>query len=199
MSAYSVVPARFHRPPPSSVWSWVNQGSATVDQSRGPIYLYTPTTGGNSFRCRMKTAPPVPYTITLHMRTMMENPGGENYFVFVWRENATGELVTFGLGDDLGIATVGELSHYKWNSATSFSSSYRTGVPTWGINNWFQVSDDGTSRICRVSADGFNWKQFDSQTRTDFLTADQVGFAVATDGASGWAALTLDSWKEETV
>lgn len=72
----------------------------------------------------------------------------------------------------------------KNNADTSFNSNYittaatETGFPSpiW----WFQVKDDNTNRMYRLSMNGMDWFQIFSVGRTDFLTANQYGFIVTT-------------------
>lgn len=56
--------------------------------------------------------------------------------------------------------------------------------------------DDGTNRICSLSNNGRNWWVFHSVGRTDFLTADHVGFYVSDNGSSRATGLTLLSWRQ---
>jgi hypothetical protein len=59
-----------------------------------------------------------------------------------------------------------------------------------------RIADTGTSRICSWSADGQNWHDLHSIGRTDFLTADEVGFYVNSQSATYPAACTLISWAQ---
>jgi hypothetical protein len=67
----------------------------------------------------------------------------------------------------------------KWASDTSYTSDYafRYYNP-FGSILWLRIADNGTSRICSWSGDGFTWQAIDTQTRTDYLTANEVGFYV---------------------
>jgi hypothetical protein len=64
---------------------------------------------------------------------------------------------------------------------------------------WLQIEDDGTDRIHRVSDDGFHWVEQVRESRTAFLTADEVFWggdvrSLAYDAAKIW----LVHWEETT-
>jgi len=63
-----------------------------------------------------------------------------------------------------------------------------------------RIADNNTNRICSVSADGQNWIEVHSVGRTDFLTADQVGFMIRpTNSATPniGTGVSVLSWKAE--
>lgn len=184
-------------------FSWVNQGGASVDASLGGIYLLAPATAGDSLRVRVKTAPSTPYVITacflpaIHAAnnsgTAVENAA----FGLIFRESGTGELATFGLqfvsGQVQPIVVV-----QKFNSATSFNSGYNGGTtrryPASPL--FLRIADNGTNRMCSISTDGQHFIQVHTVGRTDFLTADQVGFYAHAGNSSNDCGVNLLSWKE---
>jgi hypothetical protein len=117
-----------------------------------------------------------------------------------WRKSGTGELVIFYVyasGDNRSeqYCGVGKLS-----SPTVFTSNYLSvyfaSLMGYGPCLWLRIADDGTNRVCSYSADGQNFVTVHSVGRTDFLTADEVGFFADANNASYPAGLTLLSWKE---
>jgi hypothetical protein len=61
---------------------------------------------------------------------------------------------------------------------------------------FFRIADDGANRISSISTDGINFRVIHTVARTDFLTADQVGFFVNCQETTWDAGMTLLSWKE---
>jgi hypothetical protein len=87
----------------------------------------------------------------------------------------------------------------KWNSPTSFNANYTasTDFPVLPPDRlWLRLQDNGTNRISFFSMDGINWIQLHSVGRTDFITADQVGFFATGENASIRAHLSVLSWEE---
>ena len=69
----------------------------------------------------------------------------------------------------------------KWTNDTTFSTDYQAITNVYPLRNpmtWLRIADDGSNRICSWSADGFTWQVLHTIGRTDFLTANEVGFFV---------------------
>jgi hypothetical protein len=179
-------------PPVDGDFSWVNQGSATVSTTNGGIYLYDPTADASAnLRCRVKSAPSTPYTVTaaiLMDPIVVANHNGGLLF----RESGTGELVLFGMLQ----ATGSLLQVDNWNSASAFNANVVNVSTRSSALVWLRIADNGTNRICSVSSDGQNWITVSTVARTTFLTADQIGFFVAARNATYPMGMTLLSWKE---
>lgn len=170
----------------------VNQGSATISDARGTLEVVAPTSSGDNLRIWKKTAPATPYTITAALLPTMP---GVNFFVagIGWRQSSDGKIISHALSysSTWGIRTE------KWNSPTSYNAAYVT-FPL-GFNGpllWLRIRDDGTNRLTYISNDGQNWIQIHSVGRTDFLTADEVGFFLNINNTSYQAALNLMSWQQ---
>lgn len=88
-------------------------------------------------------------------------------------------------------------AYNKYNSPTSFNSSYFDAPFFMTPYLWLRLEDNGTNRRIGWSNDGRNFFYFLSTTRTDFLTPDQATIVVEADNVG--AALTLVSWKEEQL
>lgn len=194
-SLVSVGPTAKLTAPVNGDFSWDNQGGASVDVTGGGITLIAPASGsGAMLRVRYKTAPSPPYTITVALLPFVFRKQWHSAGV-LWRQSSDGKIIVF---DQVTDATSPILRVSKFTSSTSFSADYQTERIGQEIR-FFQFSDDNTSRIARYSHDGQHWRVFHSIGRTDFLTADQIGFEV---GAENVATPNLDamatilSWAE---
>lgn len=172
-------------PPPSTGWSWDNQGTGSVDSSFGYEYLDLPSAGATAnLRARYRTAPSAPYTITacrLHdvsgapSADTSANNGG---YGLCFRD-ASGKLVTFNTDS----VASGTLAVAKWNSSLSANSTYWS--QTDGLQSdfiarnptWLRLFDDGTDIGFAFSVDGNHWVTIWSGSETDFFAArpTQVG------------------------
>ena len=177
--------------------TWLNQGSAAVDTTFGGVYLNGPTDATLQVRGRLKTAPSTPYTITMIWNGTMTVPGTNAVVAgLFFRQSSDGKLHTFFVGNSS--AGFG-LKSSKYTDSTTFSAHYLQINANIGTGPIFlRIADNATSRICSWSIDGQHWHVFDTQTRTDFLTADQVGFGyqvLSTSNMSTFGML-VHSWKE---
>ena len=182
-------------------FAWINQGGASVSAVNGGIFLRAPATADSSLRIRKKTAPITPYTITAAV--LLKFPTWINTGEFptaglCWRESSSGKIITMGIylsGTD-GLL---RLQLGKWDSPTAFSAggNYALGGchHLYGAVIWFRLEDDGTNRKVYCSMDGINFLTADhSVGRTDYMTANEVGFFVNAGQATFDAGITLLSW-----
>lgn len=179
-------------PPAVSGWTWVNQGGATATDDRDGILLTCPAGTGNNFRALVRSAPGTPYTVTAAF--LMAFPAVNfNSAGLIFRQSSDGKMATLSIAN-----AVKDFALIKMNSATSYSGANYSGgftqAPTMGPLLWFRIADNGTNRICSWSPDGRNWVQIHSVGRTDFLTADQVGFYGEAVNASYGPIVNLLSW-----
>lgn len=170
-------------------FAWINQGTATVTDY-GALSLYAPAVSGDQIRILKKPAPSTPYTIIVcFLPTLLDT----NYMHLglVWRQSSDGKLVTFQYSQS------GFMNVNKFNNPTSYNNAYYVSpaIPLRGPV-WFRAQDTGTVRICSVSGDGVNWMQLHSVGRTDFLTADEIGFYANSNNSTYPAAINLLSWYE---
>lgn len=177
--------------PALQTFSWVNQGAASVATAAGGVYLLAPAASGDNLRIRKKAAPATPYTIT---GCFLFRPQAITAMVgLCFRQSSDGKLHIL----ECLQAANGTIESAKWGGPTSFSAVYvsQTGLAVAGLL-WLRIADDGSSRICSTSPDGQNWQALHTVGRTDYLTADEVGFLANSNSASFDAATTLLSWKE---
>ncbi len=159
--------------PDNSLYSWDNQGTASVSTTRGGIMLTD--VGGDSStkaRVRYKTAPATPYTATFYLLHNCLSSKQYPQAGVMFRESATGKLVSMH-------QTAGNIFWTRWTNSGAVFADYTTlgyAAPL----NWFQIANDGTTLYFRHSADGINWVEHLSKAKADFFTTapDQIGFFV---------------------
>jgi hypothetical protein len=168
----------------ASGWTWVNQSGASLTDTSGALYMTAVGADGNN-NCAVKSLPATPYTLTFGLRLKLLTGSSNADAGVCWRDSAGGKLITVGLE-----AFSGGISWQvrKWTNATTFSADYQntaTGsreemlIREW----WIRLTDDGTTRTVRLSADGIHFDEV-TQTagHTDFLTANQYGLFVRAGG-----------------
>lgn len=175
-------------------FAWVNQETASVDTTFGGIYLSDAANAALDIRLRKKAAPTVPYTITAVFRfdgLLVEF----HQFGMAFRQASDGKLHVFSLQTN-GANSPPFLGSNKYTDANNFSASYAQARYSSGPLIFMRIADDNTNRICSYSADGQHWQVFHSVGRTDFLTADEVGFFILLQNGTYGMGVTLLSWKE---
>lgn len=179
--------------PPTTGWSWDNQSSATVTEptSYSSNELKIASGVGSGLHIRYRTAPSVPYTITALFH--MNGIHGVNFLRFglVFRQSSDGKIAYGGLRTD---SAADAIVSSKYTNSTTFSADYATVAPgTRERFIWLRINDNNTNRIISYSWDGINFIQLHSVVRTDFLTADQVGWFIQSEGGAA-IAVNLISW-----
>lgn len=187
-------------PPIDANYAWINQGGASVVANAGSVFLLAPAGSGINWRIRKKAAPATPYTITgMFLITGLFPDFHQMGLLF--RNASSGKLALFTLqGNDGGVLTGSKcsLNSLTYASPTSFNALYKASNFWPGKVVFMRIADNGVNRICSLSPDGQNWIVFHTIVRTDYFTADEVGFAVNSEqsGATDDASMTLISWKE---
>lgn len=182
----------FIAPPAAASWTWVNQGTASVADSKGAVILSGPSASGSTnLRLLVRTAPATPWTVTAAFFADLDSHGASETGL-CFRASGAGTIHTMAIAAGLaGIAS------RKWTSPTAFSADYvntatiKTTFPG-AVVVWMRLQDDGTNRILSHAVDGQTWRTVHSVARTDFLTANQVGIYSRVD--SGFAGMQLLSW-----
>ena len=161
-------------PPTVANWSWTNQGSATATDQTGTIFLQDQLTGTStiSWRILRRALASAPYTYTVGI---IPQPCITNYMAvgIGLRDSGTGKLVLM-VREHNSNPSIGVV---KYTNETTFSAWYSSNPYNFGDGGgiiWFQVSDNSTNRIWRVSLDGVNFLEVLSTTNTDFCTPDQI-------------------------
>jgi hypothetical protein len=172
--------------PPSTGWSWDNQGSATATHN-GTLILESDINLGVEANVYYRAAPSTPYTITAFVAidhpALNADAGG-----IAFRESTTGALVTLIWEDDT-------IRVQKWTNATTFSSTVSNtsfNIPLNGF--WLRIADDGINRTASVSQSGSGYIDLYTEARTTFLTADQVAAVAFSRDATYPVFLTVMGW-----
>lgn len=177
-------------PPVSGDFAWINQGTAVLTAAKDAVHLAAPA-AATSLRIRKKAAPATPYTITAAFLFTFEL-ANFNMFGLLHRQSSDGKITNFGLVSN----TVPQLMVQNHTNATTFSATLKNVAWIGGTPLWMRIADDGTNRLYSISGDGQNWHEYHSVARTTFLTADEVGWYVATNNVTYPMDATLISWKE---
>jgi hypothetical protein len=117
----------------------------------------------------------------------------------LFRQSSDGKLAVFSVQyNNSGLSGHGgNVGSIKYTSATAFSAIYGSQELYCGGNLvWLRIEDNGTNRICSISADGQVFTTFHSVGRTDFLTADEVGFALDLENTTFSNSVGLVSWAQ---
>jgi len=176
-------------PPVLGDFTWVNQGTATADDTYGGIHLLAPAVSGDQLRSLVKSAPATPYSIVACFIPLVFNVN-YNHVGILWRQSSDGKLIVVSFAQDGGI------SINKFSSSTLWNSSYLNQTRPSLTPVWMKLEDNGTNRVVSLSPDGKHWISVHSVSRTDFLTADQVGFYADSNHGTYPCSILLLSWKE---
>ena len=189
--------------PVNGDFAWINQTTnSDVTTTYGSVYLYSQDqTNGEQCVIRKKAVPTAPYTVTIAFIPNF-NPSSGSVVVnggLVLRESSSGKLAALTL-INRGLGKY-QYNANKWNSPTSFSATTSSGdVTPLGPVVWMRVVDDNTNRIWKVSGDGQNFIKFYSETRTNFITPNEIGFYInnyGTSGAGFESGINVLHWKQE--
>lgn len=184
--------------PSDSGFSWINQSTSSIVVDARSIFLEG--AGNNDdLHLRVKSTPTTPYKVTVgfHARHTLGNYAMAG---LCFRESSSGKIAAFAYTYSGGGS---DLQTNKWSGPLSvnYVAAYRSLTFNVGMGSliWLRLEDNNTNRICSFSTDGVNFQVFHTVGRTDYLTADQIGFFVrdATSITDMKSAITVVSWKEE--
>lgn len=180
--------------PVSNDFAWINQGSASITTTNGGIYLLAPAHTGIDYKVRKKAAPATPYTITAAFLPQVRSLDNHSCGL-LFRQSSDGKLAALAY---VHATSAMNFQSLKLTSPTAFSAQYTIETVRQGFGPlmFMRIADNGTSRIVSYSVDGVNFMALHTVGRTDFLTADEVGFFSNSDTTGGDAAMTLLSWKQ---
>lgn len=150
-------------------WSWRNQGTATIAESRGHQLLTVPTNSGDSLRCREQTAPTGDFTFTAKFPSLLplENFYASGIYVL---NNTNGKFISFGPVSASGTIAI---RLRRWTNTTTFSADLSTGVGSL-MPSYLRMVVSGTTIIGYYSMDGLSW------TRMQGSTSESIGSFLGT-------------------
>ncbi len=169
-------------------YAWVNQGGATATDYTNGVYFKAPAGAGTSFRIFKKAAPGTPYTITAAF-VWAGQTVDFHQFGLCFRESGSGKLVSVVVACIASVTPeIPLIISQKFTNATTFSANYLVSSNLkFNFSSgliWLRIADDGANRIASISPDGVNWIAIHTVGRTDFITADEVGFMFETENAT---------------
>ena len=190
--------------PPTASWSWVNQGSATIDTTFG--FLGLTQTAPSTLTGRSRTIPATPYTIDAllewngHYGSGNAGQGG-----WIGLSDGTKFVILLcafdGTNGILGFSNVS-----KFTNSTSFSANYTPVANFQGgqgpgvMPRWFRIDDSvsGSNLRFSISFDGLYWSQLFSVSRTDFMGSGPTVSAFGVWGLNSSSPIqaNLLSWRE---
>lgn len=186
-------PFIYTAPPDLGLWTWTNQGGASVAANGSAYALAVPGTSGDSWALLTTAPPATPYTITaaLLVNALQE---GNNFGGIVLLDSGSGQFIAWGLDNQSGY----EIAPTKWDSPSSYNSDYTRTPAPMGQVLWFRIQNDGTTLNFNVSNDGVNFVPYSNQSVTDFLpTIDMIGIGADANTTVWPMWLTLLSWLVE--
>lgn len=170
-------------------WSWVNQGNAAIATTQASWTIST-FSSSSVWSLFLKSAPATPWTMTIQALPAFNGPNLSGaQWSLCFRDSATGKFADYEFvsdGNTQALGWGGQLGAYKWTNTSTFSATYfdRLGInPGWG-HRFIRVGDDGTNRHIDFSGDGANFTRAHQIGRTDFVTANQIGFGINTNSAN---------------
>jgi len=156
--------------PPTPSWfdfSSASIATQAIAEPNAGMWINAASNGNQNgnlcFGRRNVTSWAVPWTVTT--RLVLGNWCGDNMTCGISIEDTNGKFVHLTWQTGAGTSILGT---QKWNSNTSYNSSYNSGnspVPP----RFFKVTYDGTNLIFGASHDGFTWELF-TQPALDFLS-----------------------------
>lgn len=178
-------------PPPTTGWSWVNQGSAVETQIGDSLVVKSPAVGSANLITRVRAAPSTPYSIL--GKVMGASPATHGGFGLCFRESSTGKITLIYL------KRPGNLLVEHWTNATTFSSTPVNSLAFPGAKSWFRIEDNGTNLFFSVGpiGDDAGVIQMATHSRTSFMAGgpNEVGFIGRDESAV--LVFGLEEWIEQ--
>lgn len=185
--------------PPTTGWTWDNQGSSTLDTTAGYSYMIAPSAGATvAINTQYRTAPTAPYDLIGAIKFSTLEAGGG--FFFGLREGSTGKYFGFTMffsgGGNVNFAT------YPWASATSAGTVHKQFTSAGAVSvallqtMLLKIHYDGTNISTFWSEDfGNHWIPFDAAfAATTVFTTGPTQTAWGTFPFSGAVQVALLSY-----
>jgi hypothetical protein len=174
-------------PPPTSGWSWVNQGPATATAVEDGLVLEDPTPhGGESARLYVRSLT-IPFTVKALVVPDMY-PGNYVMGGICVRDSSSGAFVS----PSIQVSGSSALHAFSWSGTGSVGSDLGSMGWPWAPV-WFRVMDDGTTFSVSWSLDGRRWIDLYSGAHAAVITPNQAGIMVNSN--SNVAAVSIPSFE----
>lgn len=189
------------RPVDNSAFAWVNQGDAVLGTAGGVATVTATTTASApSWRVRKKAAPATPYRVTLRFLPLWP-AAGDTAVGLCFREAATGKLSSIqarvhGIYLEVGCVSYANATTYSSEDVAHTYANHLLAGPCLCL----RIEDDGTNRVYSYSCDGLLFYPLRTVARSDYFTADEVGFYLDTFNnfvvSPATAGVSVVSWEE---
>lgn len=184
--------------PPSTGWTWDNQGSATIAETNGVLTVLTTDSNSTELRVRKRAAPTPPYTITTLIcpTILFKNYHG---FGIGFRQSSDSKMVLFSIVADEVYYNPRFLVE-TWSNSSTYVSTLRSSMIPSQSYYWLRIRDNNTNRYYEFSSDGKNFNEFYSEGRTTYLTANENCFFIRGQNNTTPnipVSMSVLSWKQE--
>lgn len=176
--------------------TWRNQGTATcTDNADGSITMNSGTAAASDNLRILEQTPGSTFTATIHLTCDLQAvqflSGG-----IAMVETGTGKVVIWSQSTDTAVSGNYHVKRANWNSVSSFANETNftyNGAPKMA---WMRVQLTASNLVYYVSDDGTLWKQWLSESKTNFFTSapNRVGVFVNANNASVTSTCTTRSW-----
>jgi hypothetical protein len=182
-------------PPGTLTTTWVNQASATIDQTNGIALVAQASGAGSAHNWALRTmAIPTassPYTLTavIGVRDSTRTSSSNNRAGIAIRDSVSGKFIA--LDFDWATAAFSELSVLAWTNPTTYGgTTYQqtrwTDTTGGGSGNdgfpaeiVLRIKNDGTNVTYYASNDGVHFVQIYQHAKNTFVTPTDVAFGVS--------------------
>lgn len=204
------VPANLGAAPPSTGWTQLNLGSATIaDNPNGRLFTMPDINADWSAAVEHRALSPASnYTLTAYLDTSL-NLSNRSLAGVVLRQSSNSRLIIFGYEvfgtptGDAGNRMVVRGLNSETTGNTTPAATYFRGITAATVAStkvsfgrpWLRITDDGANRSYQSSADGVDWTTHLSHTRATFATPDQVGWFRINNSDLGSDTATLRYWR----
>lgn len=180
----------------ASDFTWNNQGGATSADENGTILLSCPTDASRNLRILERSAPSTPYTYiaAFSSQCVLKNTSSP-FFGLGFRESSSSKFMLFTFGMNNFFNWAPRISSQRWsNSSTRFTTNFGDHIVfvTCAPLVWMKIENNGTNLKYHISADGHQWIQYFSESKTAYFSGnpDKVLFFGCNEGNSGGSAST---------
>lgn len=176
--------------PPTSGWTGYNLGSNTATADHGHRLLTVASDATLNLRGQVRTlSPSSNYTAEFRLDAVYPiTPTTTSYWFYgiILVDSATGKTILFGVGDLSSAAAAVNIyvADYGSSTGTSATVPFSAAFTTGPFPNWWRIRDDNTTRYYEYSYNRLDWRTAYSETRTTYITPNQIGYAVISAATS---------------
>ncbi len=187
-------------PPIDGDFSWVNQGSATIDTTRGGVVLKAPASGTYNVRARYK-ALTAPYKVTMHFVPLIANANSPHVGIG-FRSSASSKAMGIHVINS-STTNTHKVEVVKLTDLSTYSSSPASlradNAGHW--IRWLQIEDNNTNLYFRYSCNGKMWITAYLEARGTFFSGGSTPtgafFYANANNASFDAQMHVKHWLEQ--